>query len=317
MTKFALFTSASALAVMLGAPAFAQTEISTGANVAGVTQVDDRITDVEDAVRDDFARSNDPARFGPADRRTGTFGSVALTYAGRTGNTENQDFNLAGRLSHNQGPFQQSVGILLEYSEDDNGETDTKKTSVIYDGNYYFNDQFYAFALGRVTTDGLADDYEDLNLADDDDLATYRDMDRRLKRDAFLGFGPGYRIINNDTTAWRVQAGVGIRYTQTVNTVNDDGSLRARTSDNLDSNTGTGYIVSSRFYHKFNDQMFLTNDTDYLTSEDSPATATNELGLNFKMSDAFSTRVSYKTEYVEDRAIRTDNTLGVSLVYGF
>ena len=175
MTKFDLFTSASALAVMLGAPAFAQTEISTGANVAGVTQVDDRITDVEDAVRDDFARSNDPARFGPADRRTGTFGSVALTYAGRTGNTENQDFNLAGRLSHNQGPFQQSVGILLEYSEDDNGETDTKKTSVIYDGNYYLNDKVYAFILGRVSTDGLAEDYDELNPGDFDSVEDYND----------------------------------------------------------------------------------------------------------------------------------------------
>ena len=35
------------------------------------------------------------------------------------------------------------------------------------------------------------------------------------------------------------------------------------------------------------------------------------------MAESFSTRVSYKTEYVSDRAIRTDNTLGVSLVYGF
>ena len=84
-----------------------------------------------------------------------------------------------------------------------------------------------------------------------------------------------------------------------------------------DSETEVGYLLSSRFYHKFNDQMFLTNDTDYLTSEDSPATATNELGLNFRMSDNFATRVSYRTEYQSDRAIRTDNTLGVSLVYGF
>ena len=317
MKKIALLTSASALGLLLGAPAFAQTEIATGANAVGVTAINETMNDVEDDVRDDFARSEDAARFGPADRRTGTFGSVALTYAGRTGNTENQDFNLAGRLSHNQGPFQQSVGLLLEYGEDEDGDTDTEKTSVIYDGNYYFNDKFYAFALGRLTTDGLADDYDDLNLADLDDLEDFRDRDGRLKRDAFLGFGPGYRIINNDTTAWRVQAGVGIRYTQTVDTVNDDDTLRGIDDDTLVSNTGTGYIVSSRFYHKFNDQFFLTNDTDWLSSEGSPDTATNELGLNFKMSDAFATRVSYKSEYVEDRDIRTDNTLGVSLVYGF
>ena len=317
MKKIALLASASALAALIGGPAFAQTEMSAGSNITGVGATNQRLDDVVDAVEDDFARSQDDARFGPADRRTGTFGSVAMTYAGRTGNTENQDFSLAGRMSHNQGPFQQSVGILLEYGEDDEGDTDTEKTSVIYDGNYYFNDKLYAFALGRVATDGLADDYDDLNLADLDDEEDYRDMDNRLKRDAFLGFGPGYRVINNDTTAWRVQAGVGIRYTQTVDTVGDDGTLRPQTADNLVSNTGVGYIASSRFYHKFNDQFFLTNDTDYLTSEDSPAMATNELGLNVKMSDALSTRVSYKTEYVEDRAIRTDNTVGVSLVYGF
>ena len=43
----------------------------------------------------------------------------------------------------------------------------------------------------------------------------------------------------------------------------------------------------------------------------------NDLGVNFKMSDAFSTRVSYLTEYNDSPVIRTDNKLGVSLVYGF
>ncbi|WP_449312012.1 hypothetical protein [Paracoccus litorisediminis] len=34
------------------------------------------------------------------------------------------------------------------------------------------------------------------------------------------------------------------------------------------------------------------------------------------MTGALSSRISYLTEYVSDRAIRTDNMLGVSLVYG-
>ncbi len=245
----------------------------------------------------------DRSRFGRPDTREGLFGSVALTYTGRDGNDENQDFSLAGRLSHNQGPFQQSVGILLEYAEDDDGDAETEDTSVIYDGNYYFNEQLYAFILGRVSTDGLAEDYDDPDLTPEEVL----EYEGRSKRDAFIGIGPGYRIINNDQTAWRVQAGVGIRYTQTVDFAEPDG---------LDSNTDTGYIASSRFYHKFNDQFFLTNDTDYLTS-DANDLATNELGLNFRMSDNFATRVSYRTEYQSDREIRTDNTLGVSLVVGF
>lgn len=308
MKKISLLAGATALATILGSAAFAQSEISAGANVTGVTGINERLDDVQDDVMDDFARSEDAARFGPADRRTGTFGSVALTYTGRTGNTENQDFILAGRLSHNVDQFQQSVGILLEYGEDDDGDTDTEKTSVIYEGNYYFNDRFYAFALGRAATDGLADDFDGLTAEE------YADRDGRLKRDALLAFGPGYRIINNDTTAWRVQAGAGIRYTQTIDTIDDAGVPIV--GDTVDSDTSIGYIVSSRFYHKFNDQFFLTNDTDFLSS-DANDLATNELGLNVRMTDAFSTRVSYKTEYVSDREIRTDNTVGISLVYGF
>lgn len=303
MKTLSILLGATALAAAVSSPVFAQTEFAPGANVTGIGNLDDRLDDIEDAVQDDFDRSVDRSRFGRPDAREGLFGSVALSYTGRDGNDENQDFSLAGRLSHNQGPFQQSVGILLEYAEDNDGDSETEDTSVIYDGNYYFNEQLYAFILGRVSTDGLAEDYDDPDLTPEEVL----EYDGRAKRDAFIGIGPGYRIINNDQTAWRVQAGVGIRYTQTVDFAEPD---------NLDSNTDTGYIASSRFYHKFSDTFFLTNDTDYLTS-DANDLATNELGLNFRMSDNFATRVSYKTEYNSERDIRTDNTLGVSLVVGF
>ncbi|MDO5528444.1 MAG: DUF481 domain-containing protein [Paracoccus sp. (in: a-proteobacteria)] len=283
MKKTALLAGATAISALFGTAALAQQEISTGATATGVGAIEDRLTDVEDAVRDDFARSQDAARFGPADRRQGTFGSVALTYNGSTGNSEAQNLSVAGRVHHNQGPFAQSVGLLIEFSENDAGEKDKQDTYAIYDAQYYFNDQFYAFGLGRIKVDGLAEG-------------------ENLERDGLLAFGPGYRIINTPTTAWRVQAGVGIRYTKPA-----DGS----------SDTELGYIASSRFYHAFNDQFFVTNDTDYVTSKDAPDVISNELGLNYRMSDAFSTRVSYRSEYQEDRDVRTDNRLGVSLVYGF
>jgi len=62
--------------------------------------------------------------------------------------------------------------------------------------------------------------------------------------------------------------------------------------------------------------MFATNDTDILKS-DSALRINNDLGINFKMADAFSTRVSYLTDYNDSNATRTDNKLGLSLVYGF
>jgi putative salt-induced outer membrane protein len=35
------------------------------------------------------------------------------------------------------------------------------------------------------------------------------------------------------------------------------------------------------------------------------------------MSEMFATRVSYLTEYNDSRAVRSENKLGVSLVYSF
>lgn len=299
MKNIAVLTGATAIFAALSVPAFAQTEMAAGANATGVGAINDQIIDVEDAITDDFARSQDADRFGPADRRQGLFGSMALGYSGSSGNSDAQDLNVAGRVSYNQGPFAQSVGLLIEYGENDNGDKDTEKTSAIYDAQYYFNDRFYAFALGRITIDGLVDGEADYA---GDDVSEELE---NLRRDGFLGFGPGYRVINTADTAWRVQAGVGVRYTQTGQQyINDD------------SDTETGYIVSSRLYHRFNDTVFLTNDTDFLSS-DANDVITNQLGLNFKMSDQLATKISYSTEYQSDREIRTDNTLGVSVVYGF
>ena len=299
MKKLVLLTGATAIVAALSVPAFAQTELAAGANATGVGAVDDTITDIEDAVIDDFDRSRDADRFGTADRRQGLFGSMALSYSGSTGNSEAQDLGIAGRVSYNQGPFAQSVGLAIEFGENDSGDKDKEEVSAIYDAQYYFNDRFYAFALGRFSVDGLVDGVADY--AGDDVAEELTD----LRRDGFLGFGPGYRIINTENTAWRVQAGIGVRYTQTGQQYLDD-----------ESDTDTGYIVSSRLYHRFNDMVFITNDTDYLTS-DANDVATNQFGVNFRMSEQLATKVSYTTEYQSDRDIRTDNTMGVSLVYGF
>ncbi|WP_411838940.1 YdiY family protein [Paracoccus sp. ME4] len=310
MKKVTLLSSTAAILAALSVPAFAQSEIATGANAAGVTEINDRITDIEDDVTDAFDRSNDADRFGPADRRQGLFGNMSLSYTGRTGNTENQDLAIGGRVNYNQNQFAQSVGLSIEFGEDDNGNKDQEDISAIYDAQYYFNDQFYAFALGRVTQNGLVDGQPNY-----DGDTEFTDEFDDLRTDAFLGFGPGYRILNTDQTTWRVQAGVGVRYTKTgaqENGFDIDGNPVTDSSD-----TSVGYIASSRLYHRFNDNVFITNDTDYLGSEDSADVITNEFGVNFRVSEQLSTRVSYTTEYQEDRPTRTDNTVGLALVYGF
>lgn len=314
MKNIALLGGATAILAALSVPAFAQTEISTGANATGVSEVDDRITDISDAVEDNFDRSADSDRFGPADRRQGLGGNMSLSYSGTDGSTDTQDLAIAGRVHYNADPFAQSVGLAIEFGENEDGTKDQEDVSAIYDAQYYFNDKFYAFALGRLEIDGLAD-----GRLNSDDRFRDASEDGDLRRDAFIGVGPGYRVINTDTTAWRVQAGVGYRYTQTAfqYLADQQGWGAAEGYNGDDSDSEVAYIVSSRAYHRFNDNLFLTNDTDILSSDEAGESITNELGLNFKMSEQLATRVSYKTEYESERTPRTDNTLGVAVVYGF
>ncbi len=277
MTLHFKLLGVSALALVVGSTAaMAQTTIT------GIRDINESIDDTERDVRRNIDRSNDAYRFGNPEFREGLSGSASLGYTGATGNSDSSEFSLGARLRSASGPFVQTIGVLLEFTETD-GVKSKEEVFGVYDANYYFNDNLYGFLLGRVSTDGLADEL--------DETAT----------DAFVGVGPGYRIINTDQTSWRLQAGVGVSYLK----------------DGLDNDdTEIGYIASSRLYHRFNESIFATMDTDILKS-DSALRVNNDLGVNFQVSDAFATRVSYLTEYNDSRAIETDNKLGVSLVYGF
>ncbi|WP_431298086.1 DUF481 domain-containing protein [Tabrizicola sp. BL-A-41-H6] len=288
MKHVTLLASVSAFGLMLAGAAAAQTELT------GIDTLNDRLDDIEENVQDDFDRSEDESRFGNPEFRPGLSGSASLAYSGQTGNNESQDLTIGARLRYAQGNFVQSIGTAIEFS-DDEGTSTTEDLFAVYDANLYFNDSFYGFVLGRIEMDGLA---EEGGLDDADPLTGPEDF---VRRDAFLGVGPGYRVFNTDQMTWRVQAGVGVSYLQ---------------YGDLMSETEIGYIASSRFYYAFNENIFMTNDTDILKS-DSALRVNNDLGVSFKMTDAFSTRVSYLTEYNDSRDIETDSKLGVALVYGF
>lgn len=279
----------STLALLIaGIPALAQDTLT------GTRALNDRLDDIDEEVRDDLERAEDTARFGNPEFKPGLSGSASLGYSGKTGNNESQEFTAGARMRYASGPWVQNIGIALDFAEDNNNKT-KEDVFAVYDANYYFNDSFYAFVLGRVQSNGLAD--RPYNPADPNDV---RPGDE-YQTDAFIGVGPGYRVVNTPDMTWRVQAGIGVSYLK----------------DGLgNSETETGYIASSRFFYKFTDTVFATNDTDVLYS-DTALRVNNDLGVNFRMSDAFSTRVSYLTEYNDNRAIRTDNKLGVSLVMGF
>mgnify|MGYP001766544402 CR=1 FL=1 len=292
MTKFLMLASASILSLSVALPAVAQSTRDT--DLTGISGLNDRIDDIEEDVADDMAAAADASRFGNPEFNPGFSGSASLGYSGQSGNTDSQDLTVAMRLRYAQGQLVQTLGAAIDFSELDGTKT-TQDVFAIYDAAYYFNDTFYGFAMARIESDGLGDTLTAQDIADGVTLAG------KVKTDAFLGFGPGYRVVNTPDMSWRVQAGIGVRYQEMGNNT---------------STTETGYIASSRFFYKLTETSFITNDTDVLKSDASLA-ANNDFGINFKITDSMSTRISYLTEYNDSRAIRTDNKLGVSVVFGF
>jgi putative salt-induced outer membrane protein len=261
---------------LIATVATAQTEIT------GINDLDDRLDDIEEEARDDLDRSGDDYRFGNPEFREGLSGSASLSYSANEGNEDNQELSVGARLRWAQGPLVQTIGVALEFAEFEGLKTQ-EDIFMVYDVNYYFNDQFYGFVLGRIERNDLADEATE------------------TRTDAFLGFGPGLRVVNTPEMTWRVQAGIGLSYLE---------------NGREESETETGYIASSRFFYQFSENVFMTNDTDILHS-DSALRINNDLGVNFKVTDAFSTRISYLSEYNDSRAVKTDNKVGLTLIYSF
>jgi putative salt-induced outer membrane protein len=274
MAKSVKLGTISAIALALATPVFAQTLASDRA-------LDDRISDIEIQTQRNIARSTDSVRYTFGSGERSSRGSVSLTYSGVTGNTDTQDLAAGGRYTLREGDWGHSVGFAFGYGEA-NGVKNEQNAFMVYDLTRSFNDRFYVFGVGRLEVDDFASN----------------------RKDAFLGFGPGYRVINTDNVAWRVQAGVGARYTELQNGVDD---------------TKPAGIVSSRLFYRINDTVSLTNDTDILGSETNML-VTNDIGVNLAIGNALSTRIGYRTEYDSDPLPglkSTDNTLNLSLVYSF
>ena len=285
MTRSLKLMAVSALALMGVAGAAQAQNVLTGTR-----DIDERIDDLNRDINREINRGNDEYRFGNPEFRPGLSGSASLSYAGNTGSEESQELQIGARLRFAQGQVVQTIGVILDYSEDDDGATG-QDIFAIYDANYFFNDSFYVFGLGRLTSDGLADG------VDEDGITPAVEY----TNDAFIGVGPGYRIFNNPNMTWRVQAGIGVSY------------LEPAVGD---TETEFGAIASSRFFYAFSENVFMTNDTDFLNS-DSAFRVNNDLGVNFKVGDQLSTRVSYLTDFNSSRDEEYENRLGLSLVYGF
>ena len=293
MNTLLKLASVSALALAVAAPVSAQSTLT------GVQDMNDNIDDITTDVERDQRRGQDTDRFGPNGVAQGFKGSFALTASAASGNSDTGDLAGAGRLTYGIGDWSHLIGFAIEYGES-NGVKNKEKFFATYEASRYFSEQFYMFGLGRYQYDGTLINGSGVAIGG----VAPGGVLPGSETDAFLGFGPGYRVINTPDQTWRVQAGPGARYFKGANGVSD---------------TEVGFIVSSRYFYGITDTVSFTNDTDILGS-DANTIFSNDAGINFKVSNSLSTRISYRTDYNTDPtggAVSTDNTLGVSLVMGF
>jgi putative salt-induced outer membrane protein len=254
------------------------------ATIGGATT--ESIEDVQIRTERELARAEDEARFGTAGVPEGFRGSVFATGVWETGNNDNVDLGVGGRFTLGQAPISHTLGFGVEYGSSDDVR-DRNRVLGIYDLNYNFTDQFYAFGLAR----GVYDEFASTN-----------------EVDAFAGVGPGWRVIAQPDLAWRVQAGPGVRYTKDVVTG--------------DTETELAGIASSRFYWQASQDVFFTNDTDVLYSDAAEWQVSNEAALNTRLAGPLSARVGLRTDWSSDPSVEngvqrdsTDNRLSFGIVY--
>ncbi len=294
MTKTVnIFVVAAAAATIAGAAA-AQTTTFTNEGAAA-----DQFDDLQEQIAEDAER--DVGRFGNEGRVIGTYGSVALRAAAANDDNGRQTFDADGNLVSTQSDEDYDVGVGLRYGMFDgvngidvtatynysevNGVIETKELLMGADYRRDFGDRFFGYGKLDAQFDDVAQDNENFS-------------------DIFVGAGVGYRIYNDATSQWSVQAGPGYRFTESV--------LDGRNNEAAAS-------ISSNYYRSLSETSYVTNDTDVIYS-DSSTIVTNELALSVALSNALSLRTSLATAF-DDSTDSTfgeaQNTLGVAVVYNF
>ncbi|SDE71422.1 DUF481 domain-containing protein [Limimaricola pyoseonensis] len=242
-------------------------------------QLEDELEDLDEEIEEDFERDID--RFGNEGRELGFTGSIAARGTATDGNTDTADLGIGARLGYFDGINGHEMRLSYDYGEVE-GEQSNNDLLLGYDYTRDFATNFYGFATAVLSYD------------EDDSFET----------DAFVGAGVGYRVFNTPDIQWSVQVGPGFRYIETA-----DGEEIEEAAVSLSSN----------YYNRLDENLFVTNDTDVLASE-RDTYVTNELGLNVAMADQLALRTSLTTEYRTDPEPGfddTDNKLGVSVVYTF
>jgi putative salt-induced outer membrane protein len=208
-----------------------------------------------------------------------------------TGNTDNLGLSLAVTLDRKGVDWTHRLRGTADYQQS-NGSTTREQYFASYEPRYQINDGLFAYGLAQYERDEFQGYYG---------------------RYALSG-GLGYRVVANGAVNLSVKAGPAYRRTDYVIGGAED-SLAA--------------LAGIDFNWKINDRLSLTHDANAVAESggeatvflDSSNTSLNFVtGLDAKISNRLSTRLSYSLDYNSNPALNsvsTDTLSRFTLVYGF
>lgn len=211
-------------------------------------------------------------------------GEGAFNAGVTTGNTETTDLGIGLKLKHQGDNWVQYGELAADYGETDNIETKNR-----------------IFAAGQV--DRIFDD----RLSGYGRLTWERDEFSGFDNRYFAGFGAAWKAINGDATKWTLEGGPGYKIDE----------VRATLTTAASTEESVGVRAGSKFEHKFNDAVSLSNNTEVVYSEASTQVS-NIVALTANLWGNLSARVSLDVRHDTDPLPgfeSTDTATRFSLVY--
>lgn len=229
------------------------------------------------------------------DAETGTTGSVELSFANATGNTENLTLIAKGKIEVDEGAIEHEFQGAARYAESAPlGTSDRQQTQEAAFASYQLDadlaDKLFAFARTRY-------DYD-----------AFSGFEHRV----FAGGGLGYRIGESEALNWTVSGGPGVRWSRLArpDPVPEDFE-REQTEFSAYASSDIAWDVS--------EAVSFENESRVTYTETS-TTLENEAALKSKLTERLSARVAYRVQHetdpVEGRR-PTDTLLTAGVVLGF
>ncbi len=210
-----------------------------------------------------------------------------------TGNTSNSGLSASLQLTRTGIDWSHKLLARADYQRT-NGVTTREKYFASYEPRYQIDDGFFAYGLAQYESD------------------RFQGFDARYAVSA----GVGYTVVDDGSLSLSVKAGPAYRRTEFL-----DGS----------TDSSLAGLVGLDFDWAITDRIKFTQDTNVVSQAvaggaatvivDGTNTSLNLIsGLQFKVSDAVSTRLSYQIDYDSNPpagAESTDTLSRFTLIYGF